>query len=91
VATLLLLTGVGLAITGIEVAAALGSAPAGWSGLVAHWGPAWLAAPLDALSPWLAAGALPVPPPWPLARLVTWTALLWGALVWRFRRIELLR
>jgi ABC-type transport system involved in multi-copper enzyme maturation permease subunit len=91
VATLLLLTGVGLAVTGIESATALGGEPTGWMRIVAQWGPAWVMAPVAALGPWLPAGALPTASSWPFARACVWSGLLVVALVARFRRIELLR
>lgn len=91
VATLLLLTGIGLGVTGIETAAVLGAEPTGWARLLAHWGPAWVTAPMDALGPWLSGGALPNPMPWPFARLCVWSSLLGAALIARFRRVELLR
>jgi ABC-type transport system involved in multi-copper enzyme maturation permease subunit len=91
VATLLVLTGIGIAVTGIETAALLSGDPTGWTRVVAFWGPAWIAAPLDALGAWLPAGALPAPLPWPFARACVWSGLLVAALIARFRQIELLR
>jgi ABC-type transport system involved in multi-copper enzyme maturation permease subunit len=90
VATLLLLTALGLAVGGIEVAALLGSADRGVVGAVAAFGPAWLSAPVSALAPWLG-HPLPAPPPWPFARGLAWTALSVVGLLVRFRRVELLR
>jgi hypothetical protein len=90
VATLLALGGIGLAVSGIEVAALLGADSSGWIGAVARFGPAWLAGPVDALAAWLGS-PLPGMPAWPLARSLAWTAGLVLALRWRFRRVELLR
>jgi len=91
VATLMLLTGIGMAVAGIETAALLGAEPTGWTGAVAHWGPAWVTAPIDALGSWLPTGSLPSASPWPFARVCLWSGLLCAALIARFRRIELLR
>jgi ABC-type transport system involved in multi-copper enzyme maturation permease subunit len=87
-ATLLLVIVAGAAVSGIEVAALLGARTDGFAGLVAQWGPAWIAAPVDALAPWLAS-PLPGPPPWPLVRALAWAALVTAALVARFRRLEI--
>ncbi len=91
VATLLVLSGVGLTVTAIELGAAVGGEPTGWSRWVALFGPAWVAAPMNALGAWLAAGSLPAPAPWAFSRVCLWTAAFCIALIARFRRIELLR
>jgi len=86
-ATLLLLIVVGAAVSGIEIADLLGARLEGLVGIVAHWGPAWIAAPVDALAPWLGS-PLPGPPPWPGLRALAWAVLATAALVLRFRRLE---
>jgi ABC-type transport system involved in multi-copper enzyme maturation permease subunit len=90
-ATLLLFGALGLAVVGIEVAALFGARMTGLAGAVAHWGPAWLAGPVGSLAPWLSERSLPGPPEWPYARAIAWAALGTGALVARFRRLELPR
>jgi hypothetical protein len=90
-ATLLLSAALGSAVVGVEVAALLGARPGGVLGAIAGFGPAWLAAPVAALTPWLSEVQLPGPPVWPDARALAWAALATGALVARFRRIELPR
>ncbi len=90
-ATLLLFGGLGAAVVGIELAGLLGADLAGLMGAVARHGPAWLAAPVSALSPWIAPTDLPDPPVSPYLRAFGWAALATGLLVARFRRIELPR
>jgi ABC-type transport system involved in multi-copper enzyme maturation permease subunit len=90
-ATLLLFGALGTAVVAIEVAALLGARMGGLAGAVACCGPAWLASPVGSLSPWLSELRLPGPPQWPDTRALAWAALATGALVARFRRIELPR
>jgi hypothetical protein len=91
VATLLLFGALAMAVVGIEVAALLGAPMTGLAAAVAHYGPAWLAGPVGSLAPWLSDLRLPGPPAWPHARAIAWAALGTGALVARFRRLELPR
>ena len=88
-ATLLLFGALGSAVVGVEVAGLLGARMGGLLGAIESLGPAWLAAPVSALSPWLSDMQLPGPPAWPDARALAWAALATGALVARFRRLEL--
>src|SRR5262245_50411844 len=60
-ATLLLFGALGAAVVGIEAAAIFGARIGGLAGAVAGYGPAWLAAPVSALAPWLSAAQLPGP------------------------------
>lgn len=90
-AALLLFSALGMAVVGIEVAALFGARMTGLAGAVAHFGPAWLAGPVGSLAPWLSELHLPGPPEWPHARAIAWAALGTGALVARFRRLELPR
>ena len=90
-ATLLLFGAVGAVGVGIETAALFGAELRGFAGVFAAYGPAWLAAPVSALSPWLSAAQLPGPPAWPNARALAWAAAATCALVARFRRLELPR
>jgi ABC-type transport system involved in multi-copper enzyme maturation permease subunit len=90
-ATLLLFGALGSTVVAIEVAGLLGARPGGLLGAIAGFGPAWLAAPVAALTPWLSEVQLPGPPAWPDTRALAWAALATGALVARFRRLELPR
>jgi hypothetical protein len=90
-ATLLLSGALGIAVVGIEVAALLGAPMSGLAGVVAHYGPAWVAGPVGSLAPWFSELRLPSPPEWPQARAIAWAVLATGALVTRFRRLELPR
>lgn len=92
-ATLLLLGILALSAAWIDITALVVPAESGFTpGPVAQWGPAWLAAPVSALAPWLT--ETPrwwPPPPWPLLRSGAWAALATAVLVWRFRRVDLPR
>ena len=90
-ATLLLFGALGAGVVGIETAGLFGARMGGIAGAIAGYGPAWLAAPVSALTPWLSAAELPGPPAWPNARALLWAAAATCALVARFRRIELPR
>ena len=89
-ATLLLFGAIGAVVVGIETAGLFGARLDGFAGAVVAYGPAWLAAPVSALGPWLSA-APPGPPAWPNARALLWAAAATCALVARFRRVELPR
>jgi ABC-type transport system involved in multi-copper enzyme maturation permease subunit len=90
-ATLLLFGALGAVVVAIETAGLFGAAMGGFAGAVAAYGPAWLAAPVSALGPWLSGASLPGPPAWPNARALAWAAAATCALVARFRRLELPR
>jgi ABC-type transport system involved in multi-copper enzyme maturation permease subunit len=90
-ATLLLFGALGAGVVGIETAGLFGARMGGIAGAIAACGPAWLAAPVSALAPWLSAAQLPGPPTWPNARALLWAAAATCALVARFRRLELPR
>jgi hypothetical protein len=90
-ATLLLFGALGAVVVGIETAGLFGARMGGFAGAVVAYGPAWLAAPVSALAPWLSAEQLPGPPAWPNARALLWAAAATCALVARFRRVELPR
>jgi ABC-type transport system involved in multi-copper enzyme maturation permease subunit len=90
-ATLVVLGGFGAAVVAIEAAALFGAQMDGLTGAVAHAGPAWLAAPVSALAPWLRELHIPGPPVWPATRAIAWAGLATAALVARFRRVELPR
>jgi ABC-type transport system involved in multi-copper enzyme maturation permease subunit len=90
-ATLLLFGALGTAVVGIEAAGLFGARMGGFAGAVTLYGPAWLAAPVNALGPWLSESHLPGPPAWPNARALAWAAAATCALVARFRRLELPR
>jgi hypothetical protein len=89
-ATLLSVGALGALIVALEAAGLFG-ARGGIAGAVSGFGPAWLAAPVNALAPWLVDARLPGPPAWPNARALAWAAAATCALVARFRRIELPR
>ena len=90
-ATLLLFGALGAVVVGIETAGLFGARMGGFAGAVVAWGPAWIAAPVSALAPWLSTAHPPGPPAWPNARALFWAAAATCALVARFRRIELPR
>jgi ABC-type transport system involved in multi-copper enzyme maturation permease subunit len=90
-ATLLLCSALGAAVIGIEVASLFGARMSGLPGVVAGYGPAWLAAPVSALTPWLRDVQLSGPPAWSHARVLIWAGLATASLVLRFRRLELPR
>ena len=79
---------VGAALVGSELASLLGAHAGGLFGAAARYGPAWLAAPVAALTPWLGSAQLPGPPAWADSRALVWAALATVALVARFRSLE---
>jgi len=90
-ATLLLFGALGAGTVAIETAALFGAPIGGLAGAIAASGPAWVAAPVNALASWLSEAHLPGPPAWPTARALAWAAVATCALVARFRRLELPR
>jgi ABC-type transport system involved in multi-copper enzyme maturation permease subunit len=90
-ATLLAVAALGAAVVSIEATGLFGAQLGGLAGAIAAWGPAWLAAPVSALAPWLSQLRLPGPPVWPDARALAWAVLATCVLVARFRRLELPR
>ncbi len=90
-ATLLVLGGLGTAVVAIEAAGIFGARMDGIAGAVAGLGPAWVAAPVSALAPWLRELHIPGPPEWPVARAIAWAGIATAALLARFRRVDLPR